>query len=453
MNTRTSAMSLSAIACAAALAACSSAGVDGPIGQTQAAIDGDPGEGAHLFDHALPGTNGRSCATCHVESEAFALSPQHVQALYESNPNDPLFNIIDADNPTAATPTFNHLQAGLVRVNVPLAGNLDIIDANGNVITNADRTVAVWRGVPTTQNTSYTAPYQYDGRAETLEIQADGALHAHSQIDHEPSPDTLEDIADFERTLYTDPAAAVVADFVDAGLTPPDLLPHFPPGTELGAGEVLFKNICAQCHGTGTVNVMNAAVRAQAFGLLDAQGAITVGTTLPDGVSLPTQYNLTLGPRNEFNIGISALSMLEQLGALPNPSGLDFPQIRVRFYTDGTRTTKLVDMPPAPPLVSPSFLPQPFSVDPGRALISGDINDWEAFDIPQLRGIAKTAPYFHDASAPDLTTVVDLYSRFILSAFPVLNLPDVLPPEGPGLPPESLSPIEKKQLLAYLQQL
>jgi hypothetical protein len=49
--------------------------------------------------------------------------------------------------------------------------------------------------------------------------------------------------------------------------------------------------------------------------------------------------------------------------------------------------------------------------------------------------------------------VLDEYSRLILPTNPVLGLPAVFPPEGPGLPPESLSPTQKAQLFAFLQQL
>jgi hypothetical protein len=111
------------------------------------------------------------------------------------------------------------------------------------------------------------------------------------------------------------------------------------------------------------------------------------------------------------------------------------------------------DMPPLPPGIGPSLVPLPFSIDPGRALVSGDPIDWEGFDVPQLRGVSRTAPYFHDNSAPNLAALVDIYSRFILPVDPVLGLPPVFPPEGPGLPPESISPTQKQQLLAFLQLL
>ena len=79
---------------------------------------------------------------------------------------------------------------------------------------------------------------------------------------------------------------------------------------------------------------------------------------------------------------------------------------------------------PASPSSSPPI--------PGRAAITGDPADFEAFDVPQLRGIARTAPYFHDNSHETLRDVVDTYSRFVLPFITPLNLPAVHPPEQPG---------------------
>ena len=58
------------------------------------------------------------------------------------------------------------------------------------------------------------------------------------------------------------------------------------------------------------------------------------------------------------------------------------------------------------------------SSDPGRALLTGFVggpapsDDWEKLDIPGLRGIAKTAPYFHNNSAATLEEMVDHYIEF-----------------------------------------
>ena len=63
------------------------------------------------------------------------------------------------------------------------------------------------------------------------------------------------------------------------------------------------------------------------------------------------------------------------------------------------------------PIVGPNFLPQLWSTDPGRAAITGDPADFEAFDVPQLRGIANTAPYFHDGRAKTVEEAATLMMK------------------------------------------
>ena len=58
------------------------------------------------------------------------------------------------------------------------------------------------------------------------------------------------------------------------------------------------------------------------------------------------------------------------------------------------------------------------SSDPGRALQTGFVggpgpfDDWDKFDVPGLRGLRATAPYFHNNSAGTLEEVVDHYEQF-----------------------------------------
>jgi len=415
---------------------------------------GNPEAGEQHFDQALPHTNGRTCATCHVASDAFALLPASVEARYQANPADLLFNPLDADDPTAALPTYDHLRKrGLIRITIPLAPNLDLVDADGNVVTNAERTISVWRGVPTVQNVALSAPYTYDGRAATLQIQALGALQNHSAVTKAPSPEMLDDIAAYQNTLFSSSGVASVAGALAAGQPPPDPDPDFAPGSPEALGKALFQQTCAPCHGgpTGT-QIVDRAVQADFFPLLDQNGS-PVFQILHDGTVI--QSFDTSHPDDDFiNLGISAFTYLTQIppdqGGIPGPDDLTFPQYRVRFYTDATRTTKVFDLPPPEPLPSRNFFPQAFTVDPGRCIITGDPADFESFDIPQLRGISHTAPYFHDNSQPDLPSLLTFYSQFILPVIPPLNLPPVVPPSGPGQPPEALTADQKAQLLAYL---
>ena len=432
--------------------------------------------GEDLFATAFQGTNGRSCASCHVLDQHTALRPEHVAALLESDPSDPLFNPIDADDPAAAVPTYEHLKKGLVRVVINLPANMDLIDFAGNVVTPPDRTVQVWRAVPSVENSAITAPYQYDGRKGTLQEQAQGAIIAHSQGGVVQQRD-LDAIAEFQQDLFTSNRAEKVAKKLDAGVPPehiqrPELKMKLTAAQKRGLD--VYNIACEACHGGAkNLEVVNREVHDLAFVELKPDGNVLFDTSVT-----PPRPVLKPQPHNEFmNVGFANLSYLGQIfGDLFGPrfnATVALPQYRYRFYTDATRTVTKVDLPPVPqtvsgfpfdlraaldengaPIVGPNFLPQLFSTDPGRAAITGDPADFEAFDVPQLRGIANTAPYFHDNSAATLRDAVDLYSRFILPFFgTALNLPANLPPENGGFFPESLSPQQKDDLLEFLQVL
>jgi cytochrome c peroxidase len=461
----------------------------GPLARSEQAIRRGPGKGHDaptlspqefrrasgetLFDNALPGSNGRSCATCHVRDDHTALKPEHVVAELARNPKSPLFNRLDADDPNADVPTYEHLKKGLVRVRIPLPDNMDLIDYDGNITTPADRVVEVWRGVPTVENTVFSGPYQYDGRLETLEEQAQSAVTAHSEGGTVPRRQ-LERIAEFQESQFSSDRARIVGKQVARGVPlsripiPEDRMRLSPAETR---GRAVFRKACAACHGEATTGqIVNRGVHDQAFAVLKPDGNVLFevpATNPPVAVMLPR-------PNNEsINIGFAFFSYLGQQGLFPTfNDSVDLPHYRYRFYTDGTRTTKQVDLPPLPVTVSGDFrdlrpvfdadgnpiygtnlLPQAFSTDPGRALISGDPADFEAFNVPPLRGVAHTAPYFHDNSTATLAEAINLYSRFVLKIFRDLHLPAVHPPEFPGGLEESLSVQEKRDLLEFLNML
>ena len=61
--------------------------------------------------------------------------------------------------------------------------------------------VTVFRGIPSTRNTPALDPVLlHDGRAPTLQEQALGAIHDHSQNTVEPTAAQLDAIAEFQRT-------------------------------------------------------------------------------------------------------------------------------------------------------------------------------------------------------------------------------------------------------------
>jgi cytochrome c peroxidase len=98
------------------------------------------------------------------------------------------------------------------------------------------------------------------------------------------------------------------------------------------------------------------------------------------------------------------------------------------------------------------------SSDPGRALLTGFVlgpspfDDWNKFDVPTVRGISRTAPYFHNNSAATLEEVVDHYIE--LFKFIRANTPPGVPPplvastDGINFDRQPL-PEERAALLAY----
>jgi hypothetical protein len=425
-----------------------------------------------------------------------------VARLLETNPDDPLFNAIDADDPSAETLTFEHLKKGLIRVGLRLPDNMDLIDDEGNVTTPPDRTLFVWRGVPSIANSAMSAPFQLDGRVATLEEQAQAAVTGHSQ-GGTVAQSELGLIAAFERDVFSSPQARSVAEQLALGVSPEDM-PELEGPLLLSPAEArgreIYRATCQACHGGAATNlIVDREIHDLAFPALKPDGTVLYAVPATE----PPTPVLAAPASNEFlNIGTAYEAMLGQF----DPDNKSFikdvslPSHRYRFYTDGSRTEVAVDLPPAAPpfdgdggfgpdggvggvggegvdggvgvggdgrgipnefdtdgnpVTGPNFAIQWFSTDPGRSVITGSPNDFEAFDVPTLRGIAKTAPYFHNNIADTLERVVDLYSDHFLARFPALTLPGEKEPDADGDigPPEALTLEQKGDLIAFLKLL
>ena len=401
------------------------------------------------------------------------LTPDHVAQLLETNPDDPLFAAIDADDPATETLTFEHLKKGLVRVWLTLPENVDVIDEVGNVTTPPDRRIFVWRGVPSIMDTALTAPFQLDGRAATLEEQAQGAISSHSEGGEVPRSD-LELIADFERGQFSSDRARRAAeelargvefDEVSDGEASLDLTPQEERGREL------YEKTCAACHGgANEATIVDREIHDLAFPALKPDGNVLYEAPATD----PPTPVLADEPQNEFiNIGSAMENFLVQLGATEHESftkDVSFPGYRFRFYEDASRSEIVADLPPAlppgdpfepavdndgNPITGPNFFLQMFTTDPGRAAITGNPHDFEAFDIPTLRGIGRTAPYWHNHVSQTLEVVVDLYSDHLFAKFPSFTQPGEKEPDPDGDigAEEAFTADQKTDLVAYLKRL
>jgi len=394
------------------------------------------------------GGNGRSCADCHMPSDGFQLSPAAARARfdalqenleYNKNADDPLFRPVDADdfrvNGESAIDYSNLLDNGLIRVTMPLPLNVKLIDPVTGQPTD-ETSVDLWRAVMPIPNVAITGPdsvlpvwppgvprapimgqdpngpnrqggYQHDGRFGTLQEQARGALIAHAQVSVEPSLDMLDDLAAFQQTLFSSRSVEALADAINSGQT------SFPdPDPELNEleqeGKVVFNRSCAQCHG---------------------------GTLHPSGSTPETAF---VRPIVRYHNIFTACPRPTTDGFAPCPARLA-RNARTYRITLANGTFQFVT-----------------TSDPGRMLLTGQPADLFVMDVTQLRGISRTAPYFHNNSAATLEEVIDHYVALfarVRRLNPSPNLPPIISSNGLVVDRGFINPDERPALLAYLRKL
>ncbi|HEX5107474.1 MAG TPA: hypothetical protein VFV95_03475 [Vicinamibacterales bacterium] len=356
-------------------------------------------DGRHLFEHETFGGNGRTCVTCH-SSQTGTVSPEDALRRFLADPGDPLF-IHDGSDDGQGNGVTRMLTDATVLITIPLPPNMQVA---GNPAASA---VVLTRGIPTTLNApAFPTPdplhpddniFMLDGRQRSLELQAAGAIHDHAQATAGPSFQDLVRIGQFQLTNAFF-SSTELRNYARGGPAPG--LPEGRTDAEK-RGRFFFEDVvdntdfnhglCGACHSGPLLNQTNLAFEE------------LTGGAVPKG--------------SRF------LSVLvSELNAARNPA------------------FQIVINPGPNQIVTP---PTP---DPGRFLITGNPVDFNAFKIPVLRALTKTAPYFHDNSAKTLDDVVKHYKTF----FEIVTDPD-----GPGgIPPLiSLSQEDMDAIVAFMKLL
>ena len=333
-------------------------------------------QGAVNFFRPFPGGNGRSCATCHNPADGFSLSPATVEARWRRlqrarlrNPEatDPLFRSIDADD---GQDDFTLLRTrALVKVRVPLPSRVRLtLDSSATHVTLS-------RAVTPLNMLKHTAPYQQDRSAATLEAQALGAVNQHMEPTVPPTTEFLETVAEFQRHIFSSSKVRKLSAAIDAGRPLPDL---DPPLTAIERqGKEKFDDFCRRCHG-GPAQVKNLENRV---------------SPPFDGSTNPESLNVVVSnpPPNGFGLSV-----------IHGPSF----DLHTQLFT--------VDLPNGTSVVLESSDPGTVLTDARALETVGGNQVFNRFDVPQLRGINRTAPYFHDHRAKTLEDVVKHYQSFFL---------------------------------------
>ena len=325
------------------------------------------------------GANGRSCATCHLAEEAWAITPGTLQRLFDQTGGmHPVFNRLDSNNEAMPVGSVEErlaaysmlLSRGVFRRGgTPRAGSewelIAVEDPHG--FANLNRLVHWRRAMPTINFALGSATVNWDGGNSAgtdqhagLVTQATRNVMGAQQGPAAP-PEVIADIVAFEESLFT--AQLIVLgvgrldddgarggpealstmtkrsgrfDLFDAWLASEN-----PRRAQIARGQELFNTRgCGSCHDSANN-----------------------GTNTNNGL---------------FDIGTA-------VAAVRTP---DLP-----LYTFRNRTTLEIRQ----------------LTDAGGGNITGRWSDLGRFKTPTLRGLAARAPYFHNGIAATLESVVRFY--------------------------------------------
>ncbi len=379
------------------------------------------------------GTNGRTCGSCHQPTDAWTITPPHLQERFEESEGmDPVFRPVDGANcPSADVSTYEArqlaysllLSQGLIRISLPVPASsqfeiTQIQDPYSCPQTTTTQPAMYRRPLPAT-NLDFLSAVMWDGRetvpgaipgksidlTQSLTNQATDATLGHAQAANAPSAQQLAQIVAFETALYT----AQMRDELAGSLTSQgasggavnlstqqfyiginDSLGGDPTGAQFNPKAFTLYSNWASLQ---QQPYRQAVARGQAlFNTLPI--AITGVGGLNDALGLPVINGSCTTCHDSPNVGNHSFSVPLNIGttaypAMPalNISGLPVYTLQC---TDGT-TVQVTD--------------------PGRAMITGKCADIGKVKGPILRGLAGRAPYFHNGAAATLNDVVDFYNQ------------------------------------------
>ena len=430
------------------------------------------------------GSNGRSCATCHLAGAAMSFTPQHARQLYEkSNGADPLFASVDGANCNTVTPRdrAGHsliLGSGLIRIPTPVPINAEFaisvvhdpygcalqVDPKTQVLT-----ASVYRRPLPTANLSFLSAVMFDGRETIAPLnltstlssnlrtdllhQAADATQNHAQAAAAPTDTQLNSIVDFVLATYTaqiwDEEAGLLNDdgahggpiqlagqsyypgVNDSLGADPNGIPFTPGSMTLYAQwEASMPHRGERANGRAEIAAGEKLFNSAPMIIANVRG-------LNDNAALnkPTSFAGTCATCHDTpNIGHHSLPLPLDIGTGHSAN--------VNYESDPVISAALNELsPPDLPVFLISGCQNPFTAgqpqsfyttDPGRALITGHCADFNRVKGPILRGLAARAPYFHNGAASNLRELVNFYNQRFSMA---------------------LSDLQKRQLVAFLNAL
>jgi hypothetical protein len=415
------------------------------------------------------GTNGRSCASCHLPDQGWTIAARKVRARFEATQGmDPIFRTNDGSNCDHAIDTSTLdgrrgaysllINKGLIRVAiaVPPTAEFRVVGVANPYGCNDVSTLSMYRRPLPAANLRFLSTVMWDGRESSTQTgtqkitfatnpsdlladlahQSLDATNGHAQASKPLTPEQQKSIVDFEMNLATAQAIDYVAGPLNAdgasggpfalgALTMPaffvginDPFGGNPRGTPFTP--VIFSlfdawtNLRQRDDDRDDRDSRRASI-ARGQALFNSKPIVITGVAgLNDELNVASKLGTCGTCHDSPNAGNHSLSAPLNIGTADLTSPLDVSYLPV--FTLENETTHEIRR----------------TTDPGRALITGLWKDIGRLKGPVLRGLSSRAPYFHNGSANSLGDVVEFYDkRFSLG----------------------LSPREKKDLIAFLSAL
>jgi cytochrome c peroxidase len=415
-------------------------------------------DGRAVVDETNPffqslGTNGRSCATCHVPEAAMTITPEVTQRRFEeSGGTDPIFRPNDGStSPLADVSTVDARRAAysllldraLIRVGMPIPDGAEFtlvgVTQNDYDAFASAKELSLFRRPLPAANLKFLSAVMWDGR-ETLKCdgaavpcasangQPTGFATLHFDLSDQSNAATLghaqgkdpgltdeqrEAIVAHESALFTaqmeDAGAGLLS--AEGGQGGPFALAfqpfHFGVNDTFGGFGETFSPLAMTLFGAweNAPSERRAAI-ARGEKLFDTrQFHVTDVGGINDVVGpdfFPATCTTCHDTPNAGDHSVPAPLRIGTADAQP-AGGLDVAGLPVyELHHNGG--------PPEDVL---------FTTDPGRALLTGKWADVGKFKGPTLRGLAARPPYFHNGSAATLDDVVRFYNeRFHIGLTP-----------------------------------
>ena len=395
------------------------------------------------------GTNGRSCATCHIIGNGMGLSAATAQAVFAtSGGRDPLFAAVDGANcPTAAPgsgPEAHSLliNNGLIRVSIglphPAEFNVTVVhdpyQCAFTTDTHSDTSVSVYRRPLPSTNLRFLSAIMFDGRETVVPLNNPGTFDAnlrtdlshqavdatlgHAQAAVAPTNAQVAGIVDFELALFTaqrtdDAAGVLSADGARGGpqaLADQDYYPGIndplggnPSGAPFNPASIMIfeRWLTLTNKGKETPARQSVARGEQIFGTHPLQ--ITNVRGLNDALGLPVITGTCTTCHDAPNVGDHSLPLPLDIGTSHAPQYEQDPRIAAALAQ--------LSVPDLPVYQIGCDGGNVFTSDPGKALLTGKCADVGRVKGPILRGLAARAPYFHNGAAATLNQVVAFYNQ------------------------------------------